>query len=81
MSTESMADDLPQKTAPTAIDTDPDRYLVIARLSSNSKRVRPVPVELGQVDVELTPGAEMQRITIHADPAQIQRALAALAQW
>jgi hypothetical protein len=56
------------------------RYQVTAYLGDKSKRVRPVPIELGTADVRWVPGAGTQRTTLVVDPALAQRGLAELAQ-
>jgi hypothetical protein len=58
------------------------RYKVIAYLigTTRSRKVRPVPLELGAVDVRLVPGAGPQRVTVNVDPKKVQQGLAEVAQ-
>ncbi len=48
--------------------------------SSGRKKTRPVPVDLGVVEVRLVPGQGPTRVTVRVDAQKVQQGLAALAQ-
>ena len=54
------------------------RYRVTAHLGDKSQGIRPVPVELGEVEVRLEPGADSQRVTVNYDAEAVQAGLAQL---
>ena len=56
------------------------RYRVTAWLGVGRDDSRPVPADLGEVDVRLVPGAQPQKVTATVDPAAVQDALAKLAE-
>lgn len=55
------------------------RYRVVAQLLTGAKG-RPVPVDLGAVDVRLVAGARPPRVTANVDPELVQAGLATLMQ-
>lgn len=55
------------------------RYRVTARLGAGLP-VKPVAVDLGEVEVRLVPGSGPQRVTVTFDPARVRDAVATLAQ-
>ena len=56
------------------------RYRVTAGLASRVKRVRPVPVDLGEIEVSLVPGSGPLEVKVNFDPQAVQAAAAELAR-